>query len=259
MQSGGWAHSRTFLQTFLGLCVCHVLGEQPGSSKHAEKTSAAGLFYLRESQSTRHKLSSPRFLTHMRSPEPTLAVAGGSAGTQTGAGRPRAQRGACQCSATSSTCVVHGTWISNAFEKRKAYLEFPGYQILHFCPISPGPVLYKQPLTFILHISASGQAPTNSARGFYYFGGKKKRMQTIFKQTENSSSSNICSPECSLECLGLISYEATKQAPPGCADPSRSPPARKDPSRTRWGTGSHRVLFLTFGFLSHWPKLPPHK
>lgn len=118
----------------------------------------------------------------MRSPEPTLAVAGGSAGTQTGAGRPPAQRGACQCSATSSTCVVHGTWISNAFEKRKAYLEFPGYQILHFCPISPGPVLYKQPLTFILHISASGQAPTNSARGFYYFGGKKKECKQFLSK-----------------------------------------------------------------------------
>lgn len=101
-------------------------------------------------------------------------------------------------------------------------------------------------------------AHKQSFRGFYYFGGKKKECkQFLSKQRIRLAPTSLI---CTLECLGLISHEATKQPPPGCADPSRSPPPpRKDPSRTPWGTGSHRVLFLTFGFLSHWPKLPPHK
>lgn len=130
---------------------------------------------------------------------------------------------------------------------------------MHFPPISPGPVLYKELFTFILHISASGQVPTNSPlEDFIIFGEKKKECkQFLSKQRIRLAPTSLI---CTLECLGLISHEATKQPPPGCADPSRSPPPpRKDPSRTPWGTGSHRVLFLTFGFLSHWPKLPPHK
>lgn len=173
LQSGGWAHSRTFLQTFLGLCVCRVLGEQPGSSKHVEKTWAAGLFYLRESQSTRHKLSPPRFLTHTRSPEPTLAVASGSAGTQMGPGRPPAQHGACRRSATSSTCVVDGTWISNTLKNKSIFrvsrisnFAFPS-NLPRFSSLQRSIYLYSSYLC--LWTSAHKQ----SFRGLYYFLEKK--------------------------------------------------------------------------------------
>ena len=148
LQSGGWAHSRTVLQTFLGFCVCHVLSERPGSSKHAEKTWAAGLFYLRESQSTRHKLSSPRFLTHTRSPEPTLAMAGGSAGTDGGG---TATRPAWGLPALCNLLHRCGGWHVDpkCFLKKKSIFRVSRISHFAFPSNLPGPVLYKELFTFI--------------------------------------------------------------------------------------------------------------
>lgn len=60
---------------FRGLCSSESSTRKPGDSRLLRSVDRpAALFYLRESQSTHHKLSSPRHSSQALGPEPTLQL-----------------------------------------------------------------------------------------------------------------------------------------------------------------------------------------
>ena len=86
-------------------------------------------------------------------------------------------------------------------------------------------------------------AHKQSFRGLYYFLEKKKKecKQFLSKQRIRLAPTSLI---CTLESLGLISHEATKQPPPGCADPSRSPPSSQErPFQNPMGHGIPQSSF----------------